>query len=153
MQLRGVAVPQDWLAESALNDQFRASDQLDGKAGALLGFAGLLAAIAGQLHRVNSTVAFGVGAAILAAFFALLAAFPRRLSVPDAKIFIELYDQQPAAVVTQLLTATRRDNIERNTGILEWKRRWLAAAAVALLAAGVMMGLGMLLTFGAADGC
>lgn len=43
-------------SEGVLVEQFRTSDQLDGKAGALLGFAGLLAAIVVQLDELNVAV-------------------------------------------------------------------------------------------------
>jgi hypothetical protein len=140
-------------AEDELAKQFRISDQLDGKAGALLGFAVLLAAIAGQLQDPNAAVAAGVAVAVLAAFFALIAAIPRKLDSPDPKIFADLYVRQSSRVVAQALTATRHDNIEKNTELLERKRRWLAAAFRALLAAGVLTGAGMLWAFGVAEGC
>ncbi len=144
-------------AEGLLVEQFRTSDQLDGKAGVLLGFAGLLAAIVGQLDELNVGVVIGVAAAIFAAFFALMAAFPRSLYEPDHVLVDDQYKRltdgewteaelkELTERVVETITVTRHSDIERNADVLKRKRRWLTAAAVSLLAAGTATGVGMLL--------
>jgi hypothetical protein len=133
----------DRFTEDVLREQFRTSDRLDGRAGALLGFAGLLAAVAGQLKVRDSIVVVAV--AVLAAFCALVAAFPRRLLEPDPTFVDTIFAQLPDDEATQIVADSRLRGIEKNAGVLGVKRRWLSAAAVLLFAAGATTGIGMLL--------
>jgi hypothetical protein len=67
----------------------------------LLGFAGLLAAIVGQLNELNVSVVIGVATAIVAAFFALMAAFPRSLFETDPVLVDDEYKRLMDAELTE----------------------------------------------------
>jgi hypothetical protein len=134
-------------SENVLAEQFRTSERFDGQAGALLGFAGLLAAVAGTLRDRNITVSVGVVAAILAAVVAMGAAFPRRLYQPDSLLIDDLYTRSSDENIkdnAQVIIGARQRNIDQNIRVLESKRRWLVVAAVFLLAAAAITGAGIL---------
>jgi hypothetical protein len=129
------------LLEAELARQSTLSDSLDTRAGVAIGFAGLLAGLLVQVKNPNSTLRGAAVVALVGAFIALAAAFPRRTQYPDPEIVADLYEQLPEEAATEILSKNRLRAIRTNTSITESKRLLLTLAVMVLVVAIVMSAL------------
>jgi hypothetical protein len=123
------------LLEVELTRQATSSDSIDTKAGVAVGFAGVLVGLLVQVKQPHVALHVAVGIALTAAVFALGAAFPRRLRLPDPTLVADLYERLPEAEATSIVSQARARAIEQNYFIIESKRVLLALATAILLTA------------------
>lgn len=116
-------------------------DSLDAKAGVVIGFSGILAAIApasGDVLIIGARVF-----AVVAAVSALLASWPRTQPVPQALGLRARYLEAEATLTEVRLLDLRVEMIQRSSKILGIKARLLQVATAALTVSVLLIGVGM----------
>jgi hypothetical protein len=132
------------LLDLELTRQATISDSIDTRAGITIGFAGVLTGLLVQVKHQNTLLHSAVAVALLSAFVGLLAAFPRRMTSPDAEIMASYYDQLAEDVATGFVCQARLRAIQDNIRITDMKRILLAAAMLVLVVAIVMSALAVM---------
>ncbi len=126
------------LLEAELTRQATVCDSVDTRAGVAIGFAGVLAGLLVAAKHPGAELHAATGAALVAAFVGLLAAFPRRMQSPDPDIVSDLYENLSEAEATAILVKARLRAIQANNFITESKRL-LLTLAVLILVVGIFM--------------
>lgn len=126
-------------AERERDAQLRHFDSLDTKAGIVLGFAGVLVALAG---RMLGGLSLGAQvAAALASLLALLSFLPRELPVLELRKMRDRYLRSEASFTDLHLLDTTVEMVEAGARLLARKSMWLRlAASLVALATGLLMG-------------
>ncbi|HYP23899.1 MAG TPA: hypothetical protein VEV43_10015 [Actinomycetota bacterium] len=124
-----------FLAE--VHDQLAAQrshvESLDAKAGVVLGFSGLLAAVAPDGNALWMDLARG--AAIFAGIFALFGLLPRGYAVVDLRAFQRDFLTAQPTTAQLVLFDTQLNVLADTAGVIDHKSRRLRASIAALLVA------------------
>jgi hypothetical protein len=127
------------------------AENLDAKAGVVLGFAGVLIGLGATAQVTISTNAVfqaGLGVAVVAAVSAALAFFPRKYPVLEARSLRDKYLTEPESATRLRLLDTQIEMINQTAVLAKQKGRRLRVAVICLAIAAFLVVLGTLISGG-----